>query len=155
MQKKIGSWLRGQVILMIIIGILSYIGLLILGVRYALLLALFAGLMEIIPYIGPIFGAVPAVFIALTQSPIKGLLVIVLYLIIQQLENNLIVPKIMKRAVGLNPIVVILVILIGGKIAGIVGALIAVPVATAFSVMLKDFLDLRKQGESGNKNKII
>ncbi|MBU4332218.1 AI-2E family transporter, partial [Patescibacteria group bacterium] len=129
MQKKIGSWLRGQVILMIIIGILSYIGLLILGVKYALLLALFAGLMEIIPYIGPIFGAVPAVFIAFTQSPIKSLLVIVLYLIIQQLENNLIVPKIMKRAVGLNPIVVILVILIGGKIAGIVGALIAVPVA--------------------------
>lgn len=147
MQKKIGSWLRGQIVLMAVIAILSYIGLLILGVKYALLLALLAGLMEIIPYLGPIIGAIPAVLIGFTQSPLKVFLVIILYIVIQQLENNLIVPKVMKRAVGLNPIVVILVILIGAKIAGIVGALVAVPVATAFSVLVKDFVELKRQGE--------
>lgn len=146
-QKKIGSWLSGQLSLMIIVAILVYIGLLILGVRYTLLLALIAGLTEIIPYVGPTIGAIPAILIALTDSPFKALLVVILYVIIQQLENSVIVPKVMKRAVGLNPIVVIVVILIGGKIAGILGALLAVPIATIASVLLKDFFEITKNQE--------
>ncbi|NQU78066.1 AI-2E family transporter [Candidatus Falkowbacteria bacterium] len=147
-QKKIGSWLSGQISLMIIIAVFSYIGLLVLGVKYTLLLALIAGLTEIIPYVGPIIGAAPAVLIAFTQSPLKGLLVIILYIIIQQLENSVIVPKVMKKAVGLNPIVVIVAILIGGKVAGVLGALLAVPIATILSVLLTDFFEITKSQET-------
>ena len=146
-QKKIGSWLSGQISLMLIIAVLSYIGLLFLGVRYALILALIAGLTEIIPYVGPTLGAIPAVLIAFTDSPFKALLVIILYVIIQQLENSVIVPRVMKKAVGLNPIVVIVVILIGGKIAGLLGALLAVPIATILSVLLKDFFEITSEQE--------
>lgn len=147
-QKKIGSWLSGEISLMVIVAILAYLGLLILGVRYTLLLALIAGLTELIPYVGPTIGAIPAVLIALTDSPLKALLVVILYVIIQQLENSVIVPKVMKRAVGLNPIVVIVVILIGGKIAGILGALLAVPIATIASVLIKDFTEITKGQET-------
>lgn len=147
-QKKIGAWLTGQLFLMLIIAALSYIGLLIVGVRYTLILALIAGLFEIIPYIGPTLGAIPAVLIALSDSPLKALFVIILYLVIQQLENSVIVPRVMKKAVGLNPIVVILVILIGGKIAGIVGALLAVPIATIASVLVKDYFEIIKSEET-------
>ena len=143
-QRKIGSWLSGQLSLMIIIAVLSYVGLLVLGVRYTLLLALIAGLTEIIPYVGPTLGAIPAVLIAFTDSPFKAFLVLVLYVIIQQLENGIIVPRVMKKAVGLNPIIVIVVILIGGKIAGVLGALLAVPIATIGSVFIKDFFEITK-----------
>lgn len=148
-QRKVGQWLKGQLVLMLIIAILSYVGLLLLGVKYSLILGLFAGVTEIIPYIGPVIGAVPAIFIAFTQSPFKGLLVLILYILIQQLENHIIVPKVMNRAVGLNPIVVILVILIGGKLAGILGALVAVPIATVFSVIIKDLFETKKIREAG------
>ena len=147
-QRKIGSWLSGQILLMLIIATLSYVGLLVLGVRYTLLLALIAGLTEIIPYVGPTLGAIPAVLIAFTDSPLKALFVLILYIIIQQLENSVIVPKVMKKAVGLNPIVVIVVILIGGKIAGILGALLAVPIATIASVLIKDFFEITRGRET-------
>lgn len=138
MQHKIGLWLRGVLVLMLVIGVLSYIGLLILGVDYALVLALVAGLAEVIPYAGPIIAAIPAVILAFAQEPIKGLFVIVLYFAIQQLENNLLVPKVMQRAVGLNPVVSIVALLIGAKLAGVLGAVLAIPVATALSVLFHD-----------------
>jgi len=150
MQKKIGYWLRAQLILCLIIGVFSYIGLLILGVKYALVLGLIAGLTEIIPYLGPILGAIPAVILAFTQSPFLALLVIILYLVVQQMESNILVPKIMQRAVGLHPVVCIIVLLIGGRIAGVTGVLLAVPVATAGSVLIKDFfsqIDFEKEEE--------
>lgn len=142
-QKKMGLWLRGQFILCLIIGVLSYIGLLILGVEYSLVLALVAGIAGVIPFIGPIIGAIPAVLIAFVQSPIKALFVIILYVIIQQLENQIIVPRVMKKAVGLNPVIIIIALLIGVRLAGILGALIAVPVATAVSVFVRDYLDAK------------
>lgn len=145
MQEKIGLWLRGQLVLSVIIFLLCWIGLTVLGVKYALILALFAGVTELIPYLGPILGAVPAVFIAFTQSPTLALWVIGLYFVIQQAENHLIVPKVMQKAVGLNPIVVIAVILIGAKLAGVVGALLAVPVTTALSVLVGDVLENKKE----------
>jgi predicted PurR-regulated permease PerM len=103
-----------------------------------LILALVAALFEIIPYLGPLMSAIPAVFFAFAQSPSKAVAVIVLYFLIQQAENHLIVPKVMGKSVGLNPIVVILSILIGARLAGPVGAILAVPVATALAVYLED-----------------
>jgi predicted PurR-regulated permease PerM len=141
MQKKIGMWLRGQLILSLIIFALTYIGLLILGVKYALVLALIAGLTEFIPYLGPLLAAIPAVFLAFTQSPMLAVFVAVLYYVIQLTENNILVPKIMQKAVGLNPIVSIAVLLIGFQLAGVVGAILSIPVATAASVFFKDVLD--------------
>ena len=110
-------------------------------------LAFVAGLFEIIPFIGPWLAAVPAIFFGFLQSPIMGVSVIILYIIIQELENHLIVPKVMSKAVGLNPLIVIIVILIGARLSGITGALIAVPVATAISVFLKDFMERRIEDE--------
>ncbi|MFH1112058.1 MAG: AI-2E family transporter, partial [Patescibacteria group bacterium] len=138
---KLGLWFRAQLLLMLIIGVLTYIGLKLFGMEYALVLALWAGLTEIIPYIGPIIGALPAVFLAFTISPIQGLLIIVLYVIVQQLENNIIVPTIMRKAVGLNPIISIVVILVGVKLGGIMGAILSIPLATAIAVFVSDFFE--------------
>ena len=147
MQLQIGYWLRGQLILCLVIFLLTFLGLSILGVRYALLLALFAGLTEAIPYLGPVLGAIPAVLLALTQSPRLALVVVVMYLIIQQLENNILVPQIMKRAANVNPITSIIVLLIGYKLAGVAGAVIAIPVATAVSVGIKDLFNFKEKKE--------
>lgn len=146
-QRKLGMWLRGQLILSVIIFLLTYIGLTILQVEYALILALFAGLAEFVPYIGPIISAIPAVFLTFSDSPVKALLVVVLYIIIQQLENQIIVPKVMQKSVGLNPLVVIVVMLIGAKIAGIAGLILAVPTATIIKIFMSDFFEGRKEKE--------
>jgi len=124
--------------LMLIIGCLTFIGLYFLNVPYVLILALIAGLFEIIPYIGPIIAAIPAVILAFLVSPLLALLVVVLYIVIQQLENYVIVPQIMKKAVGLNPIVIIVVMLIGAKLAGVLGLILAVPLTASVAEFLKD-----------------
>jgi len=144
-QDKVGGWVRGELILILIIGVLSYIGLIILGVNYALLLALIAGLTELIPYIGPWIGAVPAILIGFTQSPGKAIMVIILYIIIQQLENALIVPKVMNKSVGLHPIIVIIVIIIGMNWFGILGALIAVPVTAMIQIIASEYLEFDQE----------
>lgn len=143
-QGKIGMWLRGQLVLSLIIFLLSWLGLSILGVKYALVLALFAGVMELVPYLGPFLGAIPAIFIAFTQSMPVALGVIIVYMIIQLLENHIIVPKVMQKAVGLNPIITIISMMIGFKIAGILGIILAVPVATSLSVILGDVVEIKK-----------
>lgn len=140
-EDKLGSWLRGQMILSLVIGVLSYIGLSILNVPYALPLALIAGMMEVIPVIGPIISAIPAIFIALTISPLLGVMVAAMYLIIQQLENSLIVPQVMKRAVGLNPLIVILAIAVGSRLLGISGALLAVPIAVVLQIIAAEVIE--------------
>lgn len=147
MQSKIGLWLRGQLILCLIIFIFVYIGLSILGVQYALVLALIAGLMEFVPYLGPVISVIPAAFIAFTQSPMLAVFVIPLYYLIQWLENNILVPKIMQKTTGINPIVSISALLIGYKLAGILGAILGIPVATAISVFIKDLFDGREMAK--------
>ncbi len=139
LQKRIGSWLRGQLIAILIVFILTLAGLYLLGVKYALLLALFAGIMEIIPFIGPTIAAVPAVFVAFTISPWKALFVIILFIVVNQIENYLIMPNVMRKAVGLNPVVVIIAVLIGAKLAGILGIIIAVPLVAMLAVFIQDF----------------
>mgnify|MGYP001453175338 CR=1 FL=1 len=148
-QRKMGLWIRGQLILCLIIFALTYFGLSLMGVKYALILALIAGLTEFIPYLGPFLGGIPAVFLAFTQSPTKALGVAVLYIVIQQVENNLLTPKIMQKAVGLNPIISIVAIMIGFSIGGIFGALLSIPVATAAMVVLQDLLHKKQAKESG------
>jgi len=138
-QIRIGGWLRGQLLLMLIIGSLTFIGLYFLGVKYALTLALIAGILELIPYIGPFIALIPAVILAFVQSPMLALLVIVLYVVIQQLENYVIVPQVMKKAVNLNPIVIIVVMLIGAKLAGVMGVILSIPLTAAIAEFLKDF----------------
>ena len=138
-QKKIGLWLRGQFILLLIIFALSFVGLSILGVKYALILALFSGLTEFVPILGPILGSIPAIFVAFNQDPPLALFVFLLYFLIQRMENDFIVPAVMQKAVGLNPLVSIIALLIGGKLAGIVGVLLAIPVVTVIGVIIDFF----------------
>lgn len=135
---RMGSWLRGQLLLSLIIGTLTFVGLTILGVKYALVLALLAGFMEVIPFIGPVLAAIPAIFFAATESPALALLVLGLYVVIQQLENNIIVPKVMQKTVGLHPIVILIALLVGGRVGGVIGIILAVPVATIVTIFLSD-----------------
>lgn len=140
-QKKMGLWLLGVMILMIFIFALNYLVLSLLGVPFALVLALFAGAMEIIPYIGPTLGLAPAFLVALTVSPLTALLVLISYVTIQQVENHIIVPVLMKKVIGLNPVFIILALLIGFKLAGTLGVMIAVPFATSLEIVIKDILN--------------
>lgn len=128
MENKLGGWARAELSLMLIIGVFSFLGLFILGIPYALPLALLSGIFEAVPNLGPIISGIPAVIIAFGISPFMGLAVIALYFLIHQFENYAFVPKIMEKSVGVNPIVTLLSLAIGFKLAGIVGAVIAVPV---------------------------
>jgi predicted PurR-regulated permease PerM len=143
--KKMSSWLGGQAILGVIIFFVSLIGLSILKVEYALTLAIIAGLLEVLPIIGPVVAGGLAVLISLTQSPVLALIVLAFYVLVQQLENHILVPQVMKKSLGLNPIAVILAIIIGGKLLGFVGILISVPVAAAIGVLMEEFV--KKQEE--------
>ncbi len=139
---QLGNWIRGEMILMTVIGLMTFLGLIVLKIPYALPLAIIAGLLEIVPNIGPIFSAVPAIAVAfLTFGWPVAIAVTVLYLVVQQLENNLIVPKIMRTNVNINPLVSILGILIGAKLFGVVGALLAVP---TFIVLRTVFITWKK-----------
>lgn len=143
-QNKIGYWLLGQLILSGFIFLLDFIGLSVLGVKFALALALLAGLLEIVPYLGPILSAIPAIFVAFVQSPPLALFVAGLYIVVQQTENYILVPKIMGRTVGANPVVILIAVLIGFKLAGILGMLLAVPIVAAGQVFINDFLETRE-----------
>jgi len=139
--EKLGNWLRGQLALMMIIGFIDGMALWVLGIGFSLTLGLLSGLLDVIPVIGPIIAAVAAVFVAfITGAPLWKILVAVLvYVLVQQLENQILVPKIMQKAVGLSPIVVILAILIGNKLLGIGGAILAVPVAAGIQVFVEEY----------------
>lgn len=154
-QVKMGDWLRGQVALCVVVGMVCFLGLWLLGVEYSLALGAFAGITEIIPYIGPIIGAIPAVILAFAQAPWLGIAVVILYVVVQQLENHFLVPNIMGKAVGLNPIVIILVVLVGARLAGVLGAIIAVPIATAASIFLRDLFERGKFSFPGERAKKI
>lgn len=137
-QHKMGLWVVGQLILSVFIFALTYIGLTILGVKYALFLALIAGLLEVVPYVGPFLSAIPAVFFALIQSPALVVGVIILYVVIQKTEGYVLVPKVMEKTVGTSPLVVLLALLVGFKLAGILGLLLAVPLAGAITVVIHE-----------------
>jgi len=128
-EKRIGQWLLGELFLMTIIGVTTYIGLLLLGVKYALPLGIIAGLLEAIPNVGPTLAAIPAFFVGFSQTPLLGLFTVLLSVGIQQFENHIIVPLVMKRVVGLHPILTLIVLIVGSRFAGVMGMLFAIPLA--------------------------
>jgi predicted PurR-regulated permease PerM len=129
-QYWLGGWARGQIILSLIIGACVYIALTIIGVPYAFALALLAGLLEFIPYAGPIFSGIFGVFFALTVSPTIALITALAYYVIQVLENNVIVPKVMQKAAGVNPVLSFIMILIAFEALGVIGVFLGVPIAS-------------------------
>jgi len=134
---KLGAWVRGQIILSLTLGAIISLVLWIIGVPYALVLGLFAAVLEIIPVIGPIIAAIPAILVALTISPWLALAVIIAYIVVQQIENTILVPKIMGSAVGISPLLAIIVVLIGAKLAGILGIIVAIPLTAITGVVLR------------------
>ncbi len=135
-ENRIGAWVRGQVTLMVLVGLAVYIGLTLLRVDYALPLAILAAFMEIVPMIGPLVSGVVAVLVALATSPLLGVSVAALYFVIQQIENSVIVPFVMHKSVGLSPLITILSLLVGGRLAGVLGAVLAVPTFLVLQALL-------------------
>jgi predicted PurR-regulated permease PerM len=141
---RLGAWLRGELMLMTSIFLLTYTALSLIGIPYAIVLALLAGLFEVIPFVGPLLAGIPAIILAFAISPVHGIVTVIAFILIQALEGNVLVPKIMQRATGLNPIITLLVVLIGLRLGGIVGAILSVPLANAAAVMIGEVLKERK-----------
>ena len=138
-QAKIGLWMQGQLLLGVIVGVLVYLGLTILGVPYAFLLAILAAAFELIPLFGPIIAAVPAVVLGFVDGGLSlGIFVIGLFVIIQQFENHLIYPLVVRKVVGISPILVIIALIVGAKLAGFLGIIISVPVSAALKELVDD-----------------
>jgi predicted PurR-regulated permease PerM len=137
LESILGSWVSAELLLMTIIGLFSYLGYSILGLKYAVPLAIIAGLLEAVPNIGPTIATILAGLVALTVSPLTALFTVIFGILVQQLENNFIVPKIMSKTVGLNPLVTIILIASGGKLAGIGGAVLAIPLFLTIQAIIK------------------
>ena len=146
LENQIGSWVRGETALMLIVGVLTYIGLSLLGVNYALPLSIIAGMLELLPNVGPVLSAVPAVILAyFSMSPTTAIIVALLYTAIQQLENYLIVPIVMNKNVGLSPVTTILTLLIGYRLGGIIGAVLSIPVFLVLKVIVSEIYKLQQE----------
>ncbi|HBV01129.1 MAG TPA: hypothetical protein DEF00_01895 [Candidatus Taylorbacteria bacterium] len=144
-QRKIGFWIQGQILLAVLVGMLVYLGLMIVGIKNALFLAALAALFETIPLFGPILAAIPAVAIAYGTNGLSlALFVAGVYLIIQQFENHLIYPLVVKKIIGVPPMTVILALIVGAKLGGFLGLLISVPLAATLMEYLED-VQRRKQ----------
>ena len=137
-EKNIGEWVKGQALLSLTFGVLVYITYSILGVPYAASLALLAGVFELIPYLGPVLATIPAVLLALTDSPEKAIMVIIAYIFLQSIESYVLAPKVMGGAVDLHPIIVLLAFMVAGKLAGLVGVFLAIPV----TLLIKSALEV-------------
>jgi predicted PurR-regulated permease PerM len=144
-QKRMSGWFWGEIFLMIVVGLLTYLGLSLLGMKYALALAVLSGLLEVVPTFGPITATLPALVIGLSQSYILGLSMVALYFVVQQLENNLIVPIVMKKALGIHPIVTLIALIIGGKLAGMMGVILAIPTTIFLETILIEVIRLDRK----------
>lgn len=146
-QRKIGLWMQGQLLLGAIVAVLAYLGLLLIGVEHALLLAVLAGVFELIPLFGPILAAIPAMFVAFAGGGMTELLIVGgLFLIIQQFENHLIYPLVVKKVVGVPPMVSIIALIVGGQLAGFIGIVISVPIAAIIMELIAD-MEKRKEAK--------
>ena len=144
---KIGKWLQGQILLGLLVGVLVFLGLMILGVPHALVFALIAVVFELIPIVGPILSAILPFIVAVVQSPTLGFLVLGLYFLIQQFENHLIYPLVVRKIIGIPPIMTIIALFVGGKAGGLLGILLSIPVAV---VLLEIFNDIEKNKKRNN-----
>lgn len=149
-QYKIGRWFKGQLVLGLIVGVLVYLGLTILGVRYALTLGILAAVFELVPFFGPILSAVPAILLGFSEGVPMGLMVVGFYVIIQQFENHLIYPLVVKKIVGVPPLLVILSLIVGGQLAGFLGIILAVPIATVLMELADDIERQKLAASSAN-----
>lgn len=140
---QLGAWVRGQLTLALAVGLATYIGLILLDVKYAIPLAILAGILEIVPIVGPLVTGAIVTLVGLSISPITGVFCLLLSIAVQQLENNFLVPVIMKRAVGLSPVVTIISLLIGQELFGILGAIISVPFSAMISVLISAYMEER------------
>lgn len=137
----LSNFVQGQLLTAVIVGVLEIVGLAIVGVKYPLVLGFVGGIANIIPYFGPIIGAIPAVAIALIDSPVKALWAALVFVIVQQLENAFIQPKIIEGKLGLHPVTTIFVVLIGGQFFGILGMLLAVPITAVIKVVTQSLVE--------------
>jgi predicted PurR-regulated permease PerM len=138
-EDRIGKWSRAELVLMLMVGCANYIGLTLLGIPFSLPLSILAGILEIVPFIGPIIAAIPAVIIGFGISPISGIATAALATLIQQAESYVLVPKVMQKNVGVNPVITLISIAIGAKLAGIIGILLAVPIYISVEVLVKRY----------------
>jgi len=153
-QEKIGLWMQGQLLLAVLIAVLVYLGLMILGVPHALALAVIAGVFELIPVFGPVLSAIPAIAIAFVTGGLPlALAAVALYLIIQQFENHLIYPLVVTKVVGVPPIISILALLVGAKLAGILGILLSIPLAAVLQEIFDDWGKSKNKGYPHKKYK--
>lgn len=139
-EENIGHWVKGQLFLMLAVGALSFFGILILGIDYPLALGLIAGTLEIIPIIGPLISLVLAAIVGFSASYVKGFMAVGLFILVQQIENNLLVPKIMEKVSGLSPLIVLIAVLVGGRFFGAIGVVLAVPITMSLVVIVKKIL---------------
>lgn len=145
LEHRLGGWIRGELISMAIVGVLTFVGLLAFGAEYALPLALIAAALEIIPLLGPFVAAVPAVIVGFATSLWMGLGVTVLYLVVQQVEGNIIVPQVMKKATGFSPLATLIILFTGGELFGFGGVLLALPIALAITIIAHEAFALRSK----------
>lgn len=136
LEVEIGHWIRGEVLLMLIVGVLSYLGYVIVGLPYAIALGVIAGILELVPNVGPTVATIPAILVGFSISSSHGIGALVVAIVVQQLENNLIVPKVMQKTTGLNPIITLLAIMIGLKLGGPLLAVLSLPVILSARVIL-------------------
>ncbi|MCC7196909.1 AI-2E family transporter [Candidatus Peregrinibacteria bacterium] len=136
---QVGYWLRGQVLVSVVCGVLTYIPLALLGINYALTLSVIAAIAMVIPVIGRVFAWLLAFPIVFNQSPTLSLWMTVVYFVLQQVELNFIIPYVMNRAVGLSPIILMIAMMIGGQYLGILGLILSIPVATTAAIFVKDY----------------
>ncbi len=140
-ESQIGHWVKGQLTLMLFIGLLSFFALLVLGIDYTLALGLLAGLLEIVPFFGPLISWLIAGLIGFSISPVKGILAVLLFWLIQQAENSFLVPKVMAKVSGFSPLIILIAILIAGAFFGFLGAIVAVPISMILVILIKRVLN--------------
>ena len=148
-EEKLGGWVRGQMILMLAVGSAATVGYMVIGLPNPILLGVLAGAFEIVPMLGPFLAFAPAVLVALAIDPPKAIIVVVLFaLVVQQIESNVLLPRVMKHTVGVSPLTVLLGILVGSVLAGLPGAFVAVPVAGAIQVILAHVLQVEDPSQA-------
>ena len=136
MGQTIGGFVRAELLTAIVVGFITWVGLSIIGVQYALVLGLIAALGELIPVVGPFISAIPALAVALLDSPVQALIVLGFFLVLQQIESNILLPNIMHKQADIPPLLAIFSLFVGGTVAGILGALVAIPLAGAIKVIV-------------------
>lgn len=147
-ERNLGRWFQAQLLLSLIVGLMTFVGLSLLNIKFALALAILIMILELVPNVGPVLAAIPAVALGFFQSPTLGFWVLALYIVIQQVENQILTPLILGKTLGINPVVVIISLLVGFNLAGILGMILAVPVATVVVEWFNDIVEKKEKARA-------